>query len=147
MNKVNEVTQLTVALANRPGELYKLIGSLGLKTNIWGLSAEGNGDASLVRFIVDRDSAPIALAALQQLNFRVLPSTAFEVELPDAPKSLADFVQTFGAQGVNIRSIYATGTGNGLSRVVFSVDDLPAFNMLIKEGKISIPEIKLPVAA
>ena len=114
-------TDITVYLADEPGELARLAEVLGAEgVNIDGFCAVTSGGGQAEIHILVDDAAP-AFTALQKADIAVANEQEVEVvAVEDKPGVLADVSRRLGAAGVNITLAYlATDT-----RLVFAADDL-----------------------
>jgi len=114
-------TDLTVYLADEPGELARLAEVLATEgVNIDGFCAmtSGGGQAEIHILV---DDAGLAFTALQKADIAVASEQEVEVvSVEDRPGVLADVSRKLGEAGVNITLAYlATDT-----RLVFAADDM-----------------------
>lgn len=119
-------TQLSVCMANKPGQLAKLTGVLvKAKVNIEALSVVDCSEAGLVRLV----AKPVAAAkkAVGKLGATVSTETVLVVKMTDRPGAVADAAKRLGDAGVNINYVYGSGSKAGdAATLVFGVDDLDA---------------------
>lgn len=114
---------LTVILADRPGELARLgeaVGKTGV--NILGLCAlTGEGRGYVHVLVADADGAR-ARAALEQAEMGIADQReALVIEVEDRPGTLAEVTGALAEAGVNIELAYSTFGGVHL---VVVTDDL-----------------------
>jgi hypothetical protein len=114
---------LTVILADRPGELARLgevTGTAGI--NIRGLAAftgEGNG---VIHLLIDDDAVSRAREALQQAGLGVADEReVIVVDILDRPGSLGELTRELAEANVNVDLAYTTFGG---VKIVIATDDL-----------------------
>ncbi|MCD6016566.1 MAG: hypothetical protein K0R88_2650 [Solirubrobacterales bacterium] len=116
-------TDLTVILADRPGELARLgeaTGEAGI--NIQGLCALTGEGKGFIHLLVDDADAGPARAALEAAEMGVADAReALVVDIQDRPGTLGEVAGTLGEAGVNIELAYTTFGG---VRLVVVTDDL-----------------------
>jgi len=118
--------ELTVNLANRPGQLARLASALGKAgvniDSIAGVISGGKGTIHLV--VKDRARAKRALRAE---GIRVSREReALEVRLADKPGSLARVASRLGKAKVNIDALYVLTRSGKRVTMVIGVKDLKA---------------------
>jgi hypothetical protein len=114
---------LTVILADRPGELARLgevTGTAGI--NIRGLAAftgEGNG---VIHLLIDDDAVSRAREALQHAGLGVADEReVIVVDILDRPGSLGELTRELAEANVNVDLAYTTFGG---VKIVIATDDL-----------------------
>jgi len=117
-------TQLSVSLANKPGQLAKLAATMKrAKVNLLAISVVDNTDTGLVRLIAD-DSAK-ATRALARVGMKPLRQPVLVLHLPNEPGALAEASAKLAASGVNINYCYGSVARQAAEgSVVLGVDDL-----------------------
>lgn len=101
------VTQLSVFIENKPGRLAKVARILGdAGVNIRGFSIADTEDYGILRMLVNKDD--VAREALRANSFMVHESQVILAEVPDQPGGLADALDTFTEQDINIEYTYVT---------------------------------------
>jgi hypothetical protein len=112
-------TELTVALADRPGTLARLGSVLGdARVNIEAIQGTTRGDGGVVQF-VPRDPARAA-QALDAAGIAYTRREVVVVRVLDEPGMLGDVALVMATAGINIDSVYVTTRGH----IVLGVDDL-----------------------
>ncbi len=120
-------TDLTIALANRPGSLADLGEALGAAgVNIEAIAGFGTGDTGIAHLVVD--DADAARSALEAAGIEVTDAReTMSVTLADEPGALGSYARKLATAGVNIDAAYIGGTGGGGEvELIFVVDDLDA---------------------
>lgn len=116
-------TQVSVFVANRPGELARLTSQLAsFQINITAISVSDSYEHGLVRMITTDPERAAAL--LREMGYGFVQTQVLTTDIPDRPGALAELCQELADAQVNIRYIYATVTpGGGVAMAVFSTDD------------------------
>ena len=97
--------QISLALANRPGELSKISDILGDEgINVRALSSATESDTSVVRFVVDNSSK--ALSVFKSRGYQVTTHEVFAVEAPDHPGGLNAVLKPLKEAGINVLFLY-----------------------------------------
>ncbi|MGQ9731837.1 MAG: ACT domain-containing protein [Candidatus Zipacnadales bacterium] len=121
-----KMTQLTVVLENKPGQLAKLGSALKkAKVNILAISVVDSIDTGVVRLIAD--SVPKATKALAKVGMAPSKQIVLGVTLPNQPGALQATAATLSAAGVNINYVYgsvAKKATEGL--IILGVDNIDA---------------------
>ncbi len=109
--------QFTIAVENQPGAVAEIARTFGnAKVNILALLATGQGTSGTVQLVVE--DARRAKKALDEAQLTYQETTAEEIELPNKPGALAQYLDKLAAKGVNLNSIYATAPKGGKRAVV-----------------------------
>ena len=116
-------TQLSVYVANRPGELARIAGCLArFGANIKAISVADATDYGVVRMIVNEPGR--AGAALREEGYGFVTTEVVVAEVADRPGALSEVCGKLADAGINIRYVYATVTpGGGVATAVFSTED------------------------
>jgi hypothetical protein len=116
-------TDLTVILADRPGELAKLGETTGeAGVNILGMCALTGEGKGYIHILVDDDEAAAAREALESNGMGVADRReALVIDIEDRPGTLGDTARTLADANVNIELAYTTF---GNTRLVVVTDDL-----------------------
>jgi hypothetical protein len=116
-------TDLTVVLADRPGELGRLGGATGSAgVNIDGMCAFTGEGRGVIHILVE--DAAAARRAIEGAGMGVADEReALVIDLDDRPGSLGEIGRSLSDAGVNIELAYTTYGG---VRVVVVTDDLEA---------------------
>lgn len=116
-------TDLTVILADRPGELARLgeaTGAVGV--NILGMCAMTGDEHGVIHVLVADDMAARARSALEDAGLGVAGQReALVLDIEDRPGTLGELARTLGEVGVNIELAYSTFGG---VKLVVVTDDL-----------------------
>lgn len=109
-------------MANRPGQLAALARKLGdAGVNIEALAAFASGEAGVVRFVADDDSATRKVlndAALDFIEHRVIATM-----VPNQPGALASITESLADTGVNIDAMYLLHTNGEHQQFAIAVND------------------------
>ncbi len=109
--------QFTISVENQPGAVAEIARTFGnAKVNILALLATAQGTSGTVQVVVE--DARRAKKALDEAKLTYQETTAEEVELPNKPGALAQYLDKLAAKGVNLNSIYATAPKGGKRAVV-----------------------------
>lgn len=122
---------LTVILANRPGELARLGTATGAAgVNIDGLCAFTGEGRGVVHILVDDDKAERARRALREADMGVADDReVLVVDVEDRPGTLGELARQLAAANVNIELAYAAFGG---VRVVIATDDLDSARAILE---------------
>jgi len=97
--------QLAVFVANRPGTLAQICGTLTQnEINILGISVADAMDHAVLRFVVDKPST--AIHVLGETGLLVLDSDVLAVDLGNEPGQLMNLSQVLSNAGINIEYAY-----------------------------------------
>ncbi len=109
--------QFTIPVENQPGAVAEIARTFGnAKVNILALLATAQGTSGTVQLVVE--DARRAKKALDEAQLTYQETTAEEVELPNKPGALAQYLDKLAAKGVNLNSIHATAPKGGKRAVV-----------------------------
>lgn len=100
------VKQISVFIENKSGRLAdatRAVGEAGV--NIRALAVADTSDFGVLRFIAD-DTAK-AVEALKNAGFTATATEVFAAEVPDRPGGLAEMLDLFSNNGINVEYIYA----------------------------------------
>ncbi len=129
------ITQLSVFLENKPGQLaraIKIISNGGV--NIRALSLADTRDFGILRLIVS-DIAE-AKELLQGLSI-VTETPVIAVRMDDQAGALNGVLQALNGAGINVEYVYAFTGNDALSAyVVFRVDDVAHAETVLREAGI-----------
>ncbi len=99
--------QFTIAVENRPGAVAEIARALGIaKVNILALLGTAQGTSGTVQLIVDDTKR--AKRALEAANLSYKETVAEEIELPNRPGALAQFLEKVARKDINLSSVWAT---------------------------------------
>ena len=132
-----EIKQISVFLENnagRLGEVTQALAKAGI--NLRAISIADTADFGILRLIVnDCDSA---LNALKEAGFTTRLTEVVAVEIEDRPGSLAEVMELFRKQEVNIEYLYASLEGKGGKAVViFKLQDYKKGVEILKANGVS----------
>ena len=131
------ITQLTVFLENRPGQLAKavrLISDAGI--NLRALSLADTKDFGLLRLIVD--DVPKAKAVLSEQSI-VLETPVIAARMDDVSGALDRILRLLEKTQINVEYMYAfTGAAAGSAYVVLRVDDSAAAEAALQSGGVAL---------
>ncbi len=122
--------QLDVVVADRPGELAKLLGILADESiNIDAMSANSGEGHSFVSLITDQ---PIkARQSLTKAGYTCSQRTVIVVTLPDTPGAFAQLARKLGGAGVDIQSVVHLEAVGGRVQLAIGVDNRDAARALV----------------
>ncbi len=116
------MTEFSVTLANRPGQLATLARRLAdAGINIETLAAMAIDGESLLRFMVD--DAAAARRVLGEAGVRFEERAVLDTFLPNQPGSLASVAEDLAVAGVNIDTIYLLHSSAEGLHFALTVDD------------------------
>jgi hypothetical protein len=119
----NMATDLTVVLADRPGELARIgeaTGSVGV--NILGMCAMTGEGRGMIHILVDDDGASRARSALEDAGMGIADEReALVIDIEDRPGTLGELTRNLAEVSVNIELAYSTFGG---VKLVVVTDDL-----------------------
>ena len=116
------MTEFTVHMANRPGQLAALARRLGdAGVNIEALAAFASGEAGVVRFVADDEASTrhvLGDAGLDYVEHRVIATM-----VPNQPGALASVAESLADTGVNIDAMYLLHTNGDHQHFALAVND------------------------
>ena len=131
------ITQLSVFLENRPGQLaaaVRCISEAGV--NIRALSLADTKDFGLLRLIVDDVAKAKAMLSERSI---VLETPVIAARMDDVSGALDRILQLLETTQINVEYMYAfTGATAGSAYVVLRVDDAAAAETALREGGVSL---------
>ncbi len=128
------IDQLSVFIENKAGRLAELTRTLsGAQVNMRALILADTAEFGVVRIICDRPHE--AKRALEAEGFGVSLTQVIAVQVPDTPGGLADVLEVFGAEGINVEYAYCfVEPGSAYAVDIFKVDDERAISVLRDAG-------------
>lgn len=112
--------ELSVMVANTPGQLARATSALGLAgVNLFGVMTVNVGAKACLRFIPG--AAVEARARLEDAGFRVSERPVFRFPLPKGGTALDELATALGERGINILSCYGHEEAGAL-QLVLAVD-------------------------
>ena len=131
------ITQLSVFLENRPGQLaaaVRLISAAGV--NIRALSLADTKDFGLLRLIVD--DVPKAKEVLSGHSI-VLETPVIAARMDDVSGALDHILQLLATTQINVEYMYAfTGASAGSAYVVLRVDNAETAEKALHSGGVAL---------
>jgi len=118
------LTQIVVALQNKPGTLAKLCSTLrDAGVNISAMDAAGIAGRGKVRILVD--SQDKAKDALKAAKIRFSEEEAIAIELDNRPGALGEVAEKLAQAKINIKYAYATTSeGSTKATVILAVPNV-----------------------
>ena len=133
------IKQISVFLENTAGRLAEVTGLLGKNgINLRAITIADTADFGILRIIADNPDK--ALSTLEEHGFTAKATEVLGVEVSDKPGGLAEIMDVFNSNGVNIEYLYATLERNiDQAVVIFKVDDIEkGLRIIEKEGLTAI---------
>jgi hypothetical protein len=128
---MEKVTQISVALENKPGQLGRMCRVLAqAEVNIRAISISDAADISAVRLCVSNPAA--AKRALREAGLPFVTQEVVMVEVADKPGALEDAAVRLGEAGVNINYIYSAGGVGDKAVLVLGVDNVDAARQALR---------------
>ena len=133
-----EIKQISVFLENNVGRLAEVTQVLsGAGVNLRAVSLADSSDYGILRLIVN--NFDLAMAALKDAGFTTRLSDVVAVEIEDRPGSLADVMELFRKNMINIGYLYASlESKSGKAVVIFKLEDHQRGLQILKENKVSM---------
>ena len=131
------ITQLSVFLENRPGQLAAAVRTISeAGVNLRALSLADTKDFGLLRLIVD--DIPKAKQVLSERSI-VLETPVIAARMDDVSGALDHILQLLETTQINVEYMYAfTGAAAGSAYVVLRVDDADTAEKALKQGGVSL---------
>ncbi len=131
------ITQITVFLENRPGQLAAAVRCLSeAGVNLRALSLADTKDFGLLRLIVD--DVPKAKAVLSERSI-VLETPVIAARMDDVSGALDRILRLLETTQINVEYMYAfTGAAAGSAYVVIRVDDADAAEQALTSGGVAL---------
>ena len=131
------ITQLSVFLENRPGQLAAAVRTISeADINIRALSLADTKDFGLLRLIVD--DIPKAKDVLSERSI-VLETPVIAARMDDEAGALNHILQLLETTKINVEYMYAfTGAAAGSAYVVLRVDDAGTAEAALRAGGVSL---------
>jgi hypothetical protein len=128
------VTQLSVFLDNTAGrlaEVARVLGDAGV--NIRGFSTAETAEYGILRLIADDEAK--AAQALRASEFTVHEGPVILAKVPDRPGGLADALEGFAKQGLNVEYAYLAVPA---AVIAFGVEDVQAGERILADEGIAV---------
>jgi hypothetical protein len=123
--------EFLIEIENRPGSLATVSQALGISgVNIRSLTIDRIGNQGFIRVIVDDDKR--TEKALDEKGFMYTVNNVIVKHLKDRPGELARVAQMLSTNNVNIEAVYMVGKNNGLTQLVFALDNIERGQQLLK---------------
>lgn len=117
------MTEFTVHLANRPGQLATLTRRLSdAGVHIEALAAFSEGEIGIVKLMADDDE--IARRVLSQAGLRFEEHRVVSTIVPNRPGALAGMTEALAESGVNIDAMYLLHTNGESMQFAIAVNDI-----------------------
>ena len=116
------MTEFTVHMANRPGQLATLTDKLAnAGVHLEALAAFSQGENSMVRFMANDVDA--ARRALSDAGVRFDEQRVIETVIKDEPSALAAMTRKLADSGINIEAMYLLHANGDSLHFAVAVDD------------------------
>ncbi|MDA3935656.1 MAG: ACT domain-containing protein [Actinomycetota bacterium] len=137
------IEQLSVFIENKAGRLAELTRTLsGAGVNMRALILADTAEFGVVRIICDRPHD--AKRVLEENGFGVSITQVIAVQVPDAPGGLAEVLEVFGKEEINVEYAYCfVEPGSEYAVDIFKVDDERATAVLQNAGLKVVPSEQL----
>lgn len=132
------VKQISVFVENTSGRLAEVTRLLAAaKVNLRAITIADTADFGILRIIAD-DSAR-AVDAFKKAGFTAKVTEVIGVEVPDKPGGLADVMEIFHREGVNIEYLYASLEHvKEKAVVIFKVEDVTHGLKICEQHRLSL---------
>ncbi len=132
------VTQLSVFMENKPGNLREILRLLGENDiNITTLTIAETPDFGVLRMIVDKTD--LARKVLRERHITTAETDVLAIEIPDRPGALARAVDILSENGLNIEYMYAYVQKRGDHAVmIFRFDHIEAAKKVLSDAGFQI---------
>ncbi len=132
------VKQISVFVENTSGRLAEVTRLLaGAGVNLRAITIADTADFGILRIIVD--DCDRALGAFAKAGFTAKVTDVIGVEVPDKPGGLADVMEIFTREGVNIEYLYASLEHvKDKAVVIFKVEDVAHGLKICAQHKLSL---------
>ena len=133
-----EIKQISVFLENNAGRLGEVTQTLAKAgVNLRAISIADTADFGILRLIVN--NCDMAIKALNEAGFTTRLTDVVAVEIEDKPGSLAEVMELFQKQMVNIEYLYASLEGkSGKAVVIFKLEDISKGIDILKKNNVSM---------
>lgn len=129
-----KVTQISVFMENKNGRLAEITRLLASKeVNLRAVTIADTADFGILRLIVQNPD--YARDVLIEAGFTAKETDVLAVAMDDSPGALADVMELFDTNQVNIEYIYSIMAGKeAAADIVFKVEDLERGQAILKEN-------------
>ncbi|MFQ5800347.1 MAG: ACT domain-containing protein [Candidatus Hydrothermarchaeales archaeon] len=115
--------QITILVEDKPGALADICEAFGRSgINIKSISAEGLGEAGIIRIITEDMNT--AKRALEREGYSFSVSEIVPVRLMDRPGELGKVARKLADEGINIQCMYILGKDKGMTDIALRVSDV-----------------------
>lgn len=134
-----KVKQISVFLENKNGRLAEVTRLLGEKgVDLRAGTIADTADFGILRLIVDNPDK--ALSELLDAGFTAKETEVLAVSMDDKPGALAEIMDLFEANRVNIEYLYSMLAGcGGNADVIFKVEDMAHGMAILKDNGFTRP--------
>lgn len=127
------VSQISVFVESEPGHLQRVLAAFEQAgVSVRGFSASDTGDYGIVRFIVDKPEA--ALAVLKEAGAAATTTEVLCLRLEDKPGEMARVVGVLAERGVNLKYCYSLIS----TYIVLSVKDVAHAEELLASAPVEL---------
>jgi len=135
--------QISVKLANQPGEMSRVSDLLGEEgINIRAICASPENGKSIVRFVVDKPEK--AVDVLSSHNYKITIEKVIAVETPDHPGGLNAVLKPLKEAKINVEYLYPMiGRFHENAVVILGVDKVEEAITILRKNYIRILEKEL----
>ncbi len=132
------VKQISVFVENTSGRLAEVTRLLAAaKVNLRAITIADTADFGILRIIAD--DAARAVDAFKNAGFTAKVTEVIGVEVPDRPGGLADVMEIFHREGVNIEYLYASLEHvKDKAVVIFKVEDVAHGLKICEQHKLAL---------
>ena len=133
MPKPPLITQYSVRVPGKPGELTRLIGLLAHQgIALRGLVAAQDGAEATVHFLARRDQS--LRSRLEEAGMLLQECEIIQFDMPNHHWELHKLARTLGKAGINIISLYSAVEGDRLMLVLAADQPANAMELIAKMG-------------
>lgn len=112
--------QITIAVENKPGEIYRVCDALG-KRGINITSLFGSGKGGFIKLLTEDETS--TMKALEQSGFRASSEDILVIKIPDKAGELAKVTAKLAFARVNVSSMYLITREKDKAVLGMEVDD------------------------
>lgn len=127
--------QLTILVEDKPGALADICEAFGKNgVNIKSISAEGLGEAGIIRVVTE--DLNTAKRALKREGYNFTVSDIISIRLDDRPGELGKVTRKLSENGINIQYIYILGREKGFTDLALKVTDTESATKILDKYRI-----------
>ena len=124
--------QMMILVKDEPGALANICEAFGRSgVNIKAISAEGLGEAGIIRVVTEDVNTAKRALGREGYNFSV--SEVVAIRLTDKPGELGKVTRKLADEGINIQSIYILGKDKGMTDIALKVEDVEGAKALLEK--------------